>query len=191
MIYSDQKLLEGLKEKRTDCIRYMYREYFPLIRSIVFKNSGTIQDVEDIFQDGLIVLYQKARNGDLQLSCSLKTFFFSVCQNLWFARLDRKWRLLYQDNIIHEPSVPYEPEDGGREEETIVKTRICQMHFLSLPEDCQRVLKLFIDRVPLKVIADLMGFKNESYAKTRKYMCKKMLRKRILRDPECCKLFTI
>ena len=29
-----------------------------------------------------------------------------------------------------------------------------------------------------------MGFKEITYAKTRKYLCKNMLRKRILNDPE-------
>jgi hypothetical protein len=42
-----------------------------------------------------------------------------------------------------------------------------------------------MEKTPLKTIAGMMGFKNENYAKARKYMCKNMLRKRILNDPSC------
>jgi len=98
--FSDDAILNGLKEKRADSIRYLYREYFPLAKSIVEKNSGSYQDAEDVFQDGIIVLYQKILSGPLTLNCSLKTFFFSICRNIWMQRLDRKWRLLFKDSPI-------------------------------------------------------------------------------------------
>jgi RNA polymerase sigma factor (sigma-70 family) len=184
MIYfSDEALLNGLKEKRTDCIRHLYREYFPLARSIVEKNSGSFEDAEDVFQDGIIVLYQKIKAGPLALNCSLKTYFFSVCRNIWMQRLDRKWRLLYQDEFVHEPAGDYDGSDLEINEEKLEKTRLYQLHFLSLPEDCQKILKMFLLKVSLKEIAARMGFKDVTYAKTRKYLCKNMLRKKILKDP--------
>ena len=184
MIYfSDEALLNGLKEKRTDCIRQLYREYFPLARSIVEKNSGSYQDAEDVFQDGIILLYQKIRSGPLQLNCSLKTFFYSICRNIWMQRLDRKWRLLYQDDFVNEPLEDYEAPAFEIHEEKLERTRLYQLHFLSLPADCQKILKMFLSKVSMKEITVTMGFKDVTYAKTRKYLCKNMLRKKILRDP--------
>lgn len=184
MIYfSDDAILTGLKEKRSECIRYFYREYFPLAKSIVEKNSGSYQDAEDVFQDGIIVLYQKILTGPLQLNCSLKTFFFSMCRNIWMQRLDRKWRLLYQDDLVSEAAEEYDSNPLELNEEKLEKTRLYQNHFLSLPADCQKILQMFLAKVSLKQIRDSMGFKDVNYAKTRKYLCKNMLRKRILRDP--------
>lgn len=183
MIYfSDEDLLKGLKNKRTDSIRYFYREFLPLVRSIVERNSGNLQDSEDVFQDGLIILYEKILTDSMLLQCSLKTYFYSVCKNIWMQRLDRKWRLLYKDEVVHEPSEEYDPMAMNINEEQLEKTRLYQQHFLDLPEDCQRILRLYIAQVPFKEIAVKMGFKNEAYAKTRKYLCKNMLRKRILKD---------
>ncbi len=183
MNYTDQRLLEGLREKKSACIKFMYREYFPLVKSIVTKNSGTYQDAEDVFQDGLIVLFLKTGSGMGNLNCSLKTFFYSVCQNIWMQRLDRKWRLLYQEEMVEDPAVNYNDDDDLVDEANLEKTRLYQVHFLTLPPECQQLLRLFLDKTPLKVIAGIMGFKNMKYAKTRKYLCKKMLRKRILSDP--------
>jgi len=181
--FSDDAILRGLKEKKSDSIRFLYREYFPLAKSIVEKNSGSHEDAEDVFQDGIIVLYQKILSGPLILNCSLKTFFFSICRNIWMQRLDRKWRLLYQDELVSEAIEEYEAVALEVNEEKLEKTRLYQLHFLSLPADCQKILKMFLSGISLKEIQECMGFKDVTYAKTRKYLCKNMLRKKILKDP--------
>ena len=185
MIYSDENLLKGLREHRIDCIEFIYKDYFPLVKSIVTKNSGNYQDVEDVFQDGLVALYQKTNNGPLSLNCTLKTFFYSVCWNIWMQRLDRKWRLLYQDEFLAEPQTEYEYEAKEQDEEKLEKMRLYHLHFTELPTECQKLLQYFVNRTPLKTIAQIMGFKDERYAKTRKYLCKNMLRKKIMNDPRC------
>jgi RNA polymerase sigma factor (sigma-70 family) len=185
IIYSDAILIEGLKEQRTCCIRHLYKEFFPLAKSIVERNSGNIEDAEDVFQDGIVVLYQKVLAGNINLDCSLKTYFYSICKNIWLQRLDRKWRLLFNECIAEEPYESYDVFDKEILEEEVEKKRLFEKHFLSLPLKCQKVLKLFLHDIPLKDIAAMMGYKNEEYAKTRKYMCKNNLRKRILKDPKC------
>lgn len=186
MIYfSDKAVIEGLKKKNQRCINFLYREFFPLAKSIVERNSGNYEDAEDVFQDGLVILYMKARDGKLTLNCSLKTFFYSVCRNIWLQRLDKKWRLLYNDSLVNEPMEEYDLSLQDIDEERLEKTRLFQLHFLNLPEDCQKILQFFIQRIPLKQIAEIVGIKDENYAKTRKYMCKNLLRKRILNDPKC------
>lgn len=183
--YSDEELLTGLRERDAVCIRELYREFFPLTRSIVEKNSGTHEDAEDVFQDGLLALYQKVRSGEVHLHCSLKTYFYSICWKIWMQRLERKWRLKYQSEFVHEPAEDYHSVELDFDEQKLERTRLYRLHFLSLPEDCQQVLRLFLCKTPLKEIASIMGFRDVNYAKTRKYLCKNMLRKRILMDPRC------
>jgi RNA polymerase sigma factor (sigma-70 family) len=185
MVYfSDDALLKGLRSRRTDCIRQLYSEFFPVVTSIVERNTGNRQDSEDIFQDGIIILYEKIISGDVELNCSLKTYFFSICRNLWLQRLERKWRLLYQDKFSKEPFTTAEPFIHlSLDEEKVEKKRLYQEHFVALPEDCQTLLKMFLNKCSYKEIAETLSFKNEAYAKTRKYLCKNMLRKRIMKDP--------
>ena len=68
------------------------------------------------------------------------------------------------------------------------KYKLFQQHFLQLGEDCQKILRLFLAKVPLREIAEVMGFKSEKYAKTRKFMCKEKLKNQILNDPKYNKL---
>ena len=50
--------------------------------------------------------------------------------------------------------------------------------------------QLYFDKVPLKNIAQIMGFKSEKYAKKRKFKCKEYLIKSIKQDLEYKKILS-
>jgi RNA polymerase sigma factor (sigma-70 family) len=180
--FSDQAIIDGLKRRDSGVIRFIYKEYYPTIKYLINSNSGYDTDAEDVFQDALVIIYRKITKEDLTLTSSFKTFLYSICRNLWLQRLDKKvfnsdFLTLEDLDDLQEP-VYSDPGDVENE-----KYKIFQQHFLSLSEDCQKILRLFMNKVPLKEIAELMGFKTEKYAKTRKFMCKERLKNLILNDP--------
>ncbi|MCK9218516.1 MAG: sigma-70 family RNA polymerase sigma factor [Bacteroidales bacterium] len=184
--YSDFALIQGLKQNKSGIIQYFYKEFLPVIRSLVERNSGTRQDVEDVFQDAIFVLYKRSCDGSIQLACSLKTYFYAISKNIWLQRLERKYRLLYQASFeVQEEKGHYITEDSDINEFQIEKMRLLQKHFYLLPPDCQRILRLFFTKTSLKEITIIMNYKNVTYAKERKYLCKNMLRKKIMNDPNC------
>ena len=133
----------------------------------------------------MVVLYWRLTKEKIMLKSSLKTFFFGICKNLWKQRLDRKWRLRYSDSMAEEPSHGYEITNRDYDEEMLEKKRLFLKHFFKLPHRCQKILMLFLKEMPLKEMAEKLNLKNEGYAKSRKYQCKEILRKRIKNDPEC------
>jgi RNA polymerase sigma factor (sigma-70 family) len=186
--YSDEAILEGLRLRSDYIINFAYKEFFPLVKFLVAENGGSGEDAEDIFQDGIIILYNKIILNQLILTSSFKTYMYSVCRNLWLQKLNKR-KAIYDKLTDVEEFIDL-PTDMLKEA-SIAETelhRIIQMHFLSLPNDCQKVLKLFIKNIPLREIAGIMGFKTENYAKTRKYLCKQDLKKRIADDPRSQKL---
>ncbi|MEI8005301.1 MAG: sigma-70 family RNA polymerase sigma factor [Bacteroidota bacterium] len=182
--YTNEWLVQGLIEGRESCIKFIYREYFPMIMSIVGNKHGNMEDAEDIFHDGLIIIFNRLKNKRFTLNCSLKTYLFSVCKNLWRRRLERKYRLLYAtDSFVHEDAGLYHQE--AEEEEHVEKFRLYKKHLTEMPEFCRVLLTLYIRKTPLQDIARIMNFKDAEYVKARKYYCKNLLRKKILSDPEC------
>jgi len=187
--YSDEAIVEGLRLRSDYIISFVYREFFPLIKYLVNENTGSDEDAEDVFQDGLIIIYKKISENQLKLTSSFKTFLYSVCRNLWLQKLNKRKAIF--DKLTDVEEYLDLPADILKEvsNEQMEMQRLVQVHFLSLHEDCQKVLRLFMKDVPLREIATIMGFKTEKYAKTRKYLCKEELKKRIANDPRCQKFF--
>ncbi|MGP8329206.1 MAG: hypothetical protein ACT6FF_02650 [Methanosarcinaceae archaeon] len=69
------------------------------------------------------------------------------------------------------------------------KYELYKMHFHQLSADCRKILSLFLKKVSLREISKIMNLKSVDYAKTRKYLCKEALKKRIMNDPDCKKYF--
>lgn len=188
--YSDEAIIEGLRLRSDYIIKYIYQELFPTISFMVTKNNGNEEDAEDIFQDSLIIIFKKIRADELELSCSFRTYLYSVCRNLWLQKLGQRKQFSREFGEVESYITLSEVAINERNHEELEKFRLYQEHFLSLGGDCQKVLRLFMNKVSLRDIASEMGFKTEKYAKTRKYLCKEELKKRIINDPKCQKFLS-
>ena len=183
--YSNEMVLKGLMERDEKFITYVYRISFPQIRSLVLRHSGTQADVEDVFQDGLMVLYDQLLAGTLHLSCSVKTYLYSVCRYLWLRRLQRRNRLMYKDNCrVEELDAEYDCFTVLPDEVQQAKRRLYDKHLSQMSDDCRKLLMLYEQEKSYEEIAAIMHFKNKGIAKSRKYRCKETLRKKIKDDPE-------
>jgi RNA polymerase sigma factor (sigma-70 family) len=185
--YSDEAILEGLRLRSDYIINFTYKEFYPLIKFLVTGNGGADEDAEDIFQDGIVTLYNKISSNQLTLTSSFKTYIYSVCRNLWLQKLNARKAIFEKLSDVEEYiDLPKDMLTKASIEETEMQ-RIIQTHFLTMPDDCQKVLRLFIQKVPLQQIAGIMGFKTEHYTKTRKNLCKENLKTRIANDPRSTK----
>jgi RNA polymerase sigma factor (sigma-70 family) len=189
IVYSDAQILKGILRHDNLILQYIYKQYYYKINYFVKKNQGNEEDASDIFQEAIIVIYRKLKENDLIFEkSSFAGYLFSVCRFLWLKQLEKRRiereRLndslpfqedLYDDNLIE---VIEKNERYG----------LYQKHFGTLSTDCQKLLQLFFEKVPLKEIAKVMGYKGEKYAKTRKYKCKELLIRRIKQDTEFKKI---
>lgn len=188
--YSDEAIAEGLRLRSDLIIRYIYQEYFPMIKYLITNNNGNEEDAEDVFQDGLVVVFKKIRVRELVLTCSFRTYLYSVCRNLWLTKLKKRNRYVREfSDFEHFEEIAYSKNQQQDEAEQ-EKFGLYQKHFYTLGEDCKKVLLLFMKKMPLKQIALEMGYKTENYAKTRKYLCKEELKRRIINDPKCQKFLS-
>jgi RNA polymerase sigma factor (sigma-70 family) len=181
-LFSNEIILKGLKDRDKNVIKYIYRTHFQPIRHMILSNSGTAMDAEDIFQDALLVIYQKTSSGLKELTCSFSTFLYSVCRYKWLNRLEQKGKQAEPMDISEFESL----EDIHNLDNLMVeneKFKLFLHHFEKLNEKERQVLKLFLKKVPLSEIASIMGYKSSAYAKVRKFLTKEKLRNSILNDP--------
>ena len=84
---TDKILIEGIKKQDEKIIAEIYNTYFPSIRQFIFINNGTSEDARDVFNDAIVVILLKAREDELSIKCSLKTYIYAICKNLWLKKL--------------------------------------------------------------------------------------------------------
>ncbi|MCO6479485.1 MAG: sigma-70 family RNA polymerase sigma factor [Phaeodactylibacter sp.] len=167
-----QDLLQALLSGDNDGIREIYRLYLPRASNLITRNGGNADDAKDIFQEALIILYEKARKPGFQLKSSLYTLIYGICRNLWGNRLQKK----SSSNVTFSEDDKYKfDEDIEKSIEEAEENRIFWDAFDQLGDDCRKLMRLFFDKVRMEKIAELMGFGSVSYAKKRKFQCKERL----------------
>ena len=168
-------LLEGLARQDKKAIELIYKENFGLIQSLVLNNNGSADDAKDIFQEAMIVLYQKVQTGHFELNCQLKTFVYSVCRRLWLKRLMHQNRYSLYENHESFVLVDEEMEDHEQKAADFV---LMEKAMASLGEPCKSLLEAFyMQKKGMQEIAASFGYTNADNAKTQKYKCLMRLRK--------------
>ncbi len=186
--YSNQDLLNGILRNDTIVLQSIYKNFYSKINFFIKKNNGDDDDANDVFQEAIIIIYRKLKANDLVLDCTFETYLYSVCRFLWLKQLER--RKLEKEKIKDNHEYNDDIYDDGLEKVVDLneRYRLFQKHFSNLGKDCQKVLQLYFDKVPLKNIAQIMGFKSEKYAKKRKFKCKEYLIKSVKQDLEYSKI---
>ncbi len=168
-------LLQGLARQDKKVIETIYKENFGLIQALVLNNNGSADDAKDIFQEAMIVLYQKAQSGSFELNCQLKTFVYSVCRRLWLKRLMHQNRYKLYEN--HEQFVVVDEEVEDHEEKAAELT-LMEKAMNSIGEPCKSLLDAFyMQKKGMQEIAADFGYTNADNAKTQKYKCLMRLKK--------------
>jgi len=175
-ITNDQKIIEGIAKGSTSELEYLYTAYFPMIFQLIIKNNGDEDDAKDIFQEAVIVLYDKVSNGDFVLSSKLKTFLYSVCRRLWLKRLSLPDRISFNLQE-HEDVLPVEDDilnSQQKEDQFLLMEK--SLHLLGEP--CQTIIRdFYLRNLSMQEISEKFGYTNADNAKTQKYKCLQRLKK--------------
>lgn len=163
---TDDKIIEAIKSGDESAIEVLYKKHFRMMAKLIIRNSGTEDDAKDIYQDALIIFWQKVSSNDLVLTSKISTYLYSVCQNLWRKELVRKARESNEE-VEKAEEMDFDKEERIRS----IKNCVNQMG-----ETCRNVLTLYyFDGLSMNDIAIQLGFANSNTAKTKKYKCKQEL----------------
>ena len=173
---SDIDIIIGIRNQDDKVLNWLYDNYFQSVKNHVLNNSGSIEDVSDVFQDSIIALYNQITEDNLNLTTDLKGYFFGIARNVWSAQLRRKQKTT--DLVIDLP------DETTEDQSDLVLERIISRVFQRLKSDQQMVLNLFSDGLTYEEIAEKMNLKNEVYARRKKYLSKEALLDLVKEDPE-------
>ena len=67
--YSEDRILQGIRDHESRILEHVYQVYFPVIESFVIHNQGNSHQAKDVFQEGMIIVYNKLRGDGRELAC--------------------------------------------------------------------------------------------------------------------------
>lgn len=173
---NEKLLLEGLAGNDRKAIETIYARHYDMIQSLIINNNGNADEARDIFQETMIVLYEKAKSGSFELNCQLKTYLYSVARRLWLKRLQQLQRFV-PDITSRDELVAVEDELDNHEQKNH-EFLTMDKALNSLGEPCKSLLEAYyIQKRNMSEIAMGFGYTNADNAKNQKYKCLMRLKK--------------
>lgn len=140
-------------------------------------------DIDDIFQEASLALYENIRDGKLSvLTSTLSTYFLRVCINQTLTYTAKQKRILPIKNesslsggaiIDDKLDELFSLSMAGEEDAFRNRTeRIVDRIVKDLPETCRNIFDgYYWQNLSTKVIADMFGYANANTVKAQKYKC--------------------
>jgi RNA polymerase sigma factor (sigma-70 family) len=170
-------LIEGLAKQNALAINTIYKENYPMVQSLITKNNGTEDDAKDIFQEAMVILYEKSKNTDFRLTSKISTYLYSISRHLWLKKLQKLGKMPIKNVEYAEEIIENEDEINKIEEKEQALLRMEQA-IEKLGEPCRSLIKAFyIEKSNMQAIAERFGYTNAENAKTQKYKCFVRLKK--------------
>jgi DNA-directed RNA polymerase specialized sigma24 family protein len=148
----------------------LYKKAFPAVARYVSKMGGSFDEAKDIFQDALIIYYEKIVNAPVALQTNEQAYLLGIAKHLWAAK--------FRENTL---LTPLGMQVDFIEEEELQPAQGKLMHYLETAgQKCMDILKAFYyDNLPANAIAALFGYSGERSATVQKYKCMEKVRETI------------
>lgn len=175
--YSDNEFIEGFKQSDQRMLNAFYKLHFASIQQLVILNGGDSQEAKDVYQEGIIVLYEKILDNKLVLTSSLKTYLYSICRNLWLKQLQRKSKFTSSiaDNEAYHPIAD---EDVLLIEEEMKQFDGMKLAMENIGEPCYSLINdFYFNQLSMADLTLKYNYTNADNTKNQKYKCMNRLKK--------------
>ncbi len=175
-LHTEQELLQAMANGQREATENIYLQHYPTVTKWIMGRGGSGADADDVYQEAMIVLYEKAQNEDFRLSCKVGTYLFAVSKHLWYKKLQKAQQAPTTDADAVEDLAYSDDVKAHRERED--HYRQLDMALEQLGEPCKSLIKAFYHHdKSMQEIASDFGYTNPANAKTQKYKCLTRLKK--------------
>ncbi len=169
-VHPDQMYIEGLANNDSAVIHAIYKKFVPKVVNYIRNNSGDTDKAEDVIQEVMILLFNQAKAGQLQLTCPFDAYFFLLCKRKWLNELKKhsnKGVTIKEElTSIHESA----DEMVLQTEHFDEKQQLYDMMFQKLGEKCQELLQLSFTLPSMEQVAEKLAV-TYGYVRKKKSLC--------------------
>lgn len=172
MQHPDQKYITALLENDPVLLNELYDKFSGKIKWMILQNNGSETEAADIFQDALLSIYNKAREGQFTLTCPLEAFLYLVCKNKWLNNLSKKKNQKVTN--VDTDGFNFIGEDNFRLAEDCVlqqeRSNLLAQKLNEMGKGCKELLRLSWSGISMDEVAKKLGV-TYAYARKKKSEC--------------------
>ncbi|GEQ85304.1 RNA polymerase sigma factor [Patiriisocius marinistellae] len=168
------QLVDAIKSNDQNILKSLYQNNYKKVELHILKNSGSIAEAKDVFQEAFLAMYQnvKADKFTPETETALQGYLFTIARNKWrdVLRSSRFKKTSTIDDTRHEAEDDFE-SNAFAETEQQHQLSLTMEAFKKLGEECRTLLKQFY--FENKSMRDISTQNNLAEASTRnkKYRC--------------------
>lgn len=175
--FTDNDFIEGLRLGDDSVLKTLYKKYYNLVLKLVVSNNGSSEAAQDVYQETIIILYEKCKDPEFKLNCQLQTYVYSVARNIWLKQLKKHGKTgslkEYHQEVYEEADLDI--KGHLKKEESIDKV---YKSLEELGEPCATLIKdFYIKKMNMDEISEKFGYTNSDTAKNQKYKCLQRLKR--------------
>lgn len=152
-------------KKRNFALQELYDDCFKKTEQFVLNNSGTKEESKDVFQEGMVILYQNITNKKYVGDASPSAYLFSICRNLWLQILRKK-----------KISIDSKEYNERFEEHVTLDVGLIHSVLNELKKDCRKLLRgFYYEKKSMKELMEDFKVGSIQAIKNKKLACMKAL----------------
>jgi len=180
---TNKNIVQAIRQRDNKAIfTLLYKNYYPMVKTIVHKYNGSKSDAEDVFQEMLIILIRAIENGRVNELDDLKNFIYTISKNVYLNILKKNARQSSLDTVPESLTEDISVNNHAelQQSETLILDIIKQ-----LGNTCYEILKAIIfENKRQEQIAEELGLSDRNVVKTYKNRCKNKLIELLQKKPK-------
>ena len=176
---TNQEFIDLFKIDRLGGIELIYKKHKRYCIDFLLQYYPVRADIEEIYNDGVLVLHDKLLDPSFELTCSIQTYLNTICKNQLFKKINRQKQFSsLPDEFDSEDWFEDEPTQEPNVERELEVLRLELNHMADSGKKCYELFQLvYFEKYSMAEIADLLGYTTAANASNQKYKCLQRLKK--------------
>lgn len=147
----------------------LYKKAFPTVARYVARMGGSLEEAQDIFQDTLVIYYEKIASAKPEIIISEKAYLLGIGKKLWLQ--------CYKASSKNQSLLDFDIEVVTDEQPS---TRKIMDYLETAGKKCMELLKAYYyDYLPVSDVALRFGYSGTHSATVAKYKCLEKVRETV------------
>jgi RNA polymerase sigma factor (sigma-70 family) len=155
----------------------LYLEVFPAVARHISKMGGRFEEAKDVFQDALVIYYEKTRLAETEMKQGSKAYLFGIARHLWNKRYKENSKQVSLDQL--DDGVDENPALADSPYEEVSAVRLLRL-LTKAGEKCMQLLSAFYyENLDMETLARRFGFSGARSATAQKFKCLEKVKKTV------------